>query len=63
LGFLGDLKESTLKYLGAMIQPTLARFKSDQIGGKFTRVHAEDLMRHATIKVEPNDWPYMPVDA
>ena len=59
LGLIGDLNESTLKYLRSTIQPTLARFKREADGGKFTQDHAAEFLRKAKIRIEPSEWPYL----
>ena len=58
LGFWDHLSESTQKYLGGNIQATIARFKTVDNGGKFTKAHENDLWQKATIRIDPSDWPY-----
>jgi hypothetical protein len=52
LGFIDDLEEDTRKYLAGIIQPTIAR-----LAGKCKPSHKADLLRTATIGIDPGDFP------
>ena len=52
LGFMNDLEPATRRYLNSVIQPTLARLKSEREGGKFTVASIKaDLEKNAQIAV------------
>jgi hypothetical protein len=52
LGFVSDLQVETRKYLLGIIQPTIAR-----MAGKCKPEYKADLLRAATIRIEPTDFP------
>jgi hypothetical protein len=51
LGFMADLEPATRRYLNSVIQPTLARLKSEREGGKFTVAIKANLEKNARIAV------------